>query len=293
MDKKQISIVLTLLLIILSFSGCTDNNVGETTDFSIISFKIEPSIITEGDTAILSWLVFGAETVSIDNGIENVSNNGSRILQPIENTTYILTASNNTKTLTATTQITVNAKPGDRNFEDDNETTPILQFEIDDFEDRLTVASVDPADLKWSEFNIVGDCNTSSLGTSVVAGDTITDCTGIIIISYKSTNTLIGTWTFSEVIPEIQFVKDDIDNKLIVASVSPSTLKWSDFTILTDCNSVQLYEEDEWLTVDNGHLSDDFGYVEIGDYFRNLKGDCTFSISHIDSNILIGTWEFT
>jgi hypothetical protein len=254
---------------------------------------VEPSIITEGETANLSWFVFSAQTVSIDNGIGTVSNTGSRIIQPTENTTYTLTTHNKTKTLNASTQIIVNQKSGEEDSENDTEINPTLQFEKDDVRDRLTLASVDPEGMKWSEFSIVGECNTSSLGTYVVVGDTIRDCSGIIIISYISTNTLVDTWTFSEVIPELQIVKDDIDNKLIVASVSPSNLKWSDFSIFTDCSTVQLYEESEWITVETGQLSDDFGYVEVGDYFRNLKGDCSISIRHIDSNTQIGIWDFT
>ncbi len=293
MDKKLISTVLMFLLLILSFSGCTDNNNEEINQFSITSFKVDPSIITEGETANLSWFVFSAQTVSIDNGIGTVSNTGSRIIQPTENSTYTLTAHNKTKTLNASTQIIVNQKSGEEDSENDTEITPTLQFEKDDVRDRLTLASVDPEGMKWSEFSIVGECNTSSLGTYVVVGDTIRDCSGIIIISYISTNTLVDTWTFSEVIPELQIVKDDIDNKLIVASVSPSNLKWSDFSIFTDCSTVQLYEESEWITVETGQLSDDFGYVEVGDYFRNLKGDCSISIRHIDSNTQIGTWDFT
>jgi hypothetical protein len=293
MDKKLISTVLMFLLLILSFSGCTDSNIEEITQFSITSFKVEPSIITEGETANLSWFVFSAQTVSIDNGIGTVSNTGSRIIQPTENTTYTLTTHNKTKTLNASTQIIVNQKSGEEDSENDTEINPTLQFEKDDVRDRLTLASVDPEGMKWSEFSIVGECNTSSLGTYVVVGDTIRDCSGIIIISYISTNTLVDTWTFSEVIPELQIVKDDIDNKLIVASVSPSNLKWSDFSIFTDCSTVQLYEESEWITVETGQLSDDFGYVEVGDYFRNLKGDCSISIRHIDSNTQIGIWDFT
>jgi hypothetical protein len=289
MDKKHLSIVLMLLLLMISFSGCTENNGGENLQFSITSFEVEPSIITEGEIANLSWVVLEAQTVSIDNGIGTVSNSGSRVIQPLETTTYMLTTSNKTKTLTATTQIIVYEKS------DDNSSivTPSFHLIKDDDEDTLVITSADPEGLKWSNFSIVGDCDISGLGTYVVPGDTITNCTGIIIISHIPTNTLIGSWTFSEVIPSIQFVKDDIDNKLIVASVSPSNLLWSEFSIFTNCSSVQFHEEDEWVNVNTGQLSGDFGYVKVGDYFRNLKGECSISIRHIDSNTLIGTWDFT
>ena len=289
MDKKQISIVLMLLLLVLSFGGCTENNVEEFPQFSITSFEVEPSIITEGENANLSWVVLEAQTVFIDKGIGTVSTSGSRIIQPSDTTTYTLTASNKTKTLTAPTQIIVN----ERSDNNSSIVSPSFQLVKNDDEDTLIITSIDPEGLEWSNFSIVGDCDLSSLGTYVDVGDTITNCTGIIIISHIPTNLLMGTWTFSEIIPSLQFVKDDIENTLIVASVSPSNLMWSEFSIFTNCSSVQFREEDEWITINTGQLSNDFGFVEVGDYFRNLKGECSISIRHIDSNTQIGSWDFT
>jgi len=196
MNKKTVFIGLTLLSLLLAFSGCTDMNVGEITQFSITKFEVKPTVINEGETANLSWLVLSAQTVSIDNGIGTVGNTGTRVIQPSETTTYTLTASNKTKTITATTQIIVNEKSDDGS-DDTSEQTPNMQLVRDNTNKKLTVASTSPNDLLWSDFEITGDCDSSGLGTNVIAGDTITDCSGTITIRHIPTNTLIGTWEFS------------------------------------------------------------------------------------------------
>lgn len=55
----------------------------------------------------------------------------------------------------------------------------------------------DTGDLKWEDIGISGDCDTSNLGTYVLAGDQITSCSGTITIRYIPTNTLLGSWEFT------------------------------------------------------------------------------------------------
>ena len=84
-------------------------------------------------------------------------------------------------------------------------STPSVQFVKDDVGNRLTVASADPGDLRWSDFNISTNLtsHTHSLSWSaadpVKAGDYIYDVTGkqTITIRYDPTNTLLGTWDFA------------------------------------------------------------------------------------------------
>ena len=118
MNKKLKAIGILLVYLIVGISGCLD--LGDVTKSSITSFNVEPSMISEGETANLSWVVMSAETVSIDNGIGNVSNIGERIIIPTETTVYTLTARNGTKTLTATTQIIV---VNNTNEVNDNDTS--------------------------------------------------------------------------------------------------------------------------------------------------------------------------
>jgi hypothetical protein len=191
MVKKLVFSGFICLFIVINMAGCVD--VGDIVQFSITSFEVKPAIITEGQTANLSWVVMSAQSVSIDHGIGNVANMGSRIIQPIETTTYTLTAVNGSQTRTATTQVIVNPKDGDSSQE-----TPSIQFVKDNLADKLTIASAQPSDLLWSDFVISGTCDSSGLGTYVVAGDQITGCSGTISLRYIPTNTLLGTWDFAD-----------------------------------------------------------------------------------------------
>jgi len=114
--NNSFKIAMIFLVITSTLSGCMDINVDEDiTKMSITSFNVEPDIIELGETAKLSWMVIGADTVSIDNEIGLVSLMGDTVIQPTETTTYVLTATNNTKSITANTKIIVN----ELNEEDD------------------------------------------------------------------------------------------------------------------------------------------------------------------------------
>ena len=124
MNKKLVTFGLMLVFLTVSFSGCSDldlGNLDEVTQFSITAFNVEPSLIEQGQTANLSWTVMSAQSVTIDQGIGNVSNIGHRIIMPAETTTYTITAVNKTKTLTATTQIIVTEATENEEEEDDNQ----------------------------------------------------------------------------------------------------------------------------------------------------------------------------
>jgi hypothetical protein len=75
MEKLAIVIGVCLLLTLSVFSGCEDINKN-IIPLSIISFTIEPNTINQGEHANLSWVVTGASSVIIDNGIGNVYSNG-------------------------------------------------------------------------------------------------------------------------------------------------------------------------------------------------------------------------
>ena len=122
MNKKLVTFGLMLVFLTVSFSGCSDldlGNLDEVTQFSITAFNVEPSLIEQGETANLSWTVMSAQSVIIDQGIGNVSNIGHRIIMPAETKTYTITAVNKTKTLTATTQIIVTEPTENEKEEDD------------------------------------------------------------------------------------------------------------------------------------------------------------------------------
>jgi hypothetical protein len=74
---------------------------------SITTFAINPSTITMGQSATLSWSVTGAASLSIDNGVGDVTNQRSFTVSPTTTTIYTLTAANPSGSTTATVQVTV------------------------------------------------------------------------------------------------------------------------------------------------------------------------------------------
>jgi hypothetical protein len=77
---------------------------------TIRTFEAAPSLISPGDTSVLSWTVADANTVTIDQGVGNVALTGSRTITPAATTIYTLIATNAAgATVTATAQVTVAA----------------------------------------------------------------------------------------------------------------------------------------------------------------------------------------
>src|SRR5581483_4875232 len=75
---------------------------------AIGSFSASPANITAGQSTTLSWSVSGATTISIDNGLGTVTGN-SKSVSPVQTTTYTLTATNSSGTISARVTVTVNA----------------------------------------------------------------------------------------------------------------------------------------------------------------------------------------
>jgi hypothetical protein len=73
----------------------------------IISFTATPSSIARGQSSILSWSIIGADSISIDQGIGTPSSYISQTVEPINTTTYTLTATNIVGSVTKTVPVTV------------------------------------------------------------------------------------------------------------------------------------------------------------------------------------------
>jgi len=73
----------------------------------ITFFEANPSNITEGNNATLSWSVSNATSVYIDHGIGQVNLNDSISVSPDSTTTYTITATNNIGTVTDSVTLTV------------------------------------------------------------------------------------------------------------------------------------------------------------------------------------------
>ena len=118
-----------VILLTVGLSGCNEETKETSNPMIIYNFQVTPTSIERGGTANLTWNVTGATTVSIDNNIGIVSLNGTRIIQPSQNTTYTLTATNVTDTVTATTEIIVeDITPTNNN--NDSKKVEILGYKV-------------------------------------------------------------------------------------------------------------------------------------------------------------------
>jgi hypothetical protein len=73
----------------------------------ITTFAVNPAIVAAGQNAVLGWVVTGAQTVSIDNGIGPVPLSGTMSVVPPATTTYTLTAVNAAGSNAVTATVTV------------------------------------------------------------------------------------------------------------------------------------------------------------------------------------------
>jgi hypothetical protein len=76
---------------------------------TIVRFDATPNSISTGQSATLTWIVQGATSVSINNGIGNVAASGSTTVSPTTTTTYTLTAVGPSGNVTANAVVTVGA----------------------------------------------------------------------------------------------------------------------------------------------------------------------------------------
>ncbi len=73
----------------------------------IIEFSSNPSAITAGGTSTLLWKVTGATSVSLDQGIGQVSAAGTRVVLPAKSTVYTISATNATGTVIKSSAIII------------------------------------------------------------------------------------------------------------------------------------------------------------------------------------------
>ncbi len=78
---------------------------------SITAFTASPATITQGSGSTLAWTVSGATSLSLDNGIGDVSGSSSHPVTPAATTTYTLTATNGFGSDTRTATVTVVPPP--------------------------------------------------------------------------------------------------------------------------------------------------------------------------------------
>jgi uncharacterized cupredoxin-like copper-binding protein len=126
---------------------------------TIVRFDATPNNITAGQSATLTWIVQGATSVSINNGIGNVAATGSTTVTPTATTTYTLTATGPAGTVTATATVTVGTGQAGN--------PQILRFEAN----PVSVQPGQPVTLSWATSG-ASTASISGVGTVTVNGST-------------------------------------------------------------------------------------------------------------------------
>jgi chitodextrinase len=101
----------------------------------ITSFTAAPASIVNGQSSTLSWNVSNATSVTIDNGVGNVTGTTSVTVRPATTTVYLLTATNSFGSATAQTSVTVTTEA----------TPPSMPTGL-----SVTVASYSQVNLSWA-----------------------------------------------------------------------------------------------------------------------------------------------
>jgi PKD repeat protein len=106
---KKLFVLASLLLI--TITGCVNiappPAAQPATPPVVVTFSANPTEIKTGGSATLLWNVTGATSVTIDQGIGNVTVADTKTVSPTKTTTYTLTATNSAGTKTESVTLTV------------------------------------------------------------------------------------------------------------------------------------------------------------------------------------------
>jgi len=163
---KYFSLFFAMIVLVLVV-GCN----GTTPITPIInSFLANPTSIIVGDSSNLSWSVTDATTVTIDQSVGSVASTGTTAVTPVTTTTYTLTATNASGSVTASVTVTVGAAFGSIDINsnpdgakvyldgaDTGQVTPIVLTNIDA---GIHVIKIDKHHYKiWEDVNFTVNAN--------------------------------------------------------------------------------------------------------------------------------------
>ncbi|HTS65214.1 MAG TPA: OmpA family protein [Candidatus Acidoferrales bacterium] len=161
----------------LSNSAVTRVSTTSPTSASIVRFDATPASIGAGQSSTLNWVVQGATSISINNGIGTVAATGSTTVSPTQTTTYTLTATGPAGTVTASATVTVGA-PGTGNPQ-------IIRYEAS----PLSIAPGGSSTLSWT---------TTGAATASISGVGDVPVNGSTTVSPTQTTTYTLTATSSD-----------------------------------------------------------------------------------------------
>ena len=193
----------------LSSSATTRVTSGTAASALIVRFDATPSSITAGQSSQLTWVVQGASSVSINNGVGNVAATGSTTVTPSATTTYTLTAVGPSGNVTATATVTVGpvvVVPG---------TPQIIRFEGS----PLNIQPGQQSTLSWT---------TSGATTVSISGVGSVTLNGSTTVSPAQTTTYTLSATSSDgktvTAPVTITVSTGTVPQIVVFVVTPSTI---------------------------------------------------------------------
>jgi len=218
---------LLLVLVIVACSlccGCIGNVNNPTSSdhvpMAIQEFIVTPRIIDAGMTANLSWNITGARSVSIDNGVGQVSLSGVSIVRPSATTTYVLTAENDTISITAQTQVIVRSGDGGDQI-DGGQVTPTVSMTSSPVAGAgvcsITIVYASSPAISWAStvkatLNCITNATTMGAshvrlpGTGSIAGGDLVSINGLaagsqysLTLTYKPTAGTMGTVTWNQI----------------------------------------------------------------------------------------------
>lgn len=240
---------------------------GGSTPPSINTFIAAPSSILSGQSSILSWNITGATSLSIDNGIGNVTGLTQRSVSPTSTTTYIISATNAFGTSTGQITVMVSGSTGAPTISSFNASPAVVApgsySTLSWVVDGATSLTLNPGAI-----NVTGQSNrnvgpisatttytlsaTNTNGTTT-ANVTVTVASGSLVItnndSYvqQSSTPVETTETFltvsGGVAPYTWAILDDGGSGAYITHISKLAIDWTGFDIyditvqVTDNNS--------------------------------------------------------
>ena len=181
-------------------------------------FAANPSAITEGQTAKLSWDISGATSVSIDQGIGDVALYGTREVSPAANTTYTITANNAIGSVTASTTVTV---------------TPTVPPVISGFTaSPNSIKAGQSATLQWNITKASSVAIDQGIGTVSASGTQTVSPTATTIYTLTANNsigsvTASATITVTGVVASPPVINYFTASPTTVDAGQPSVLNWN------------------------------------------------------------------
>jgi hypothetical protein len=159
------------------------------------SFDANPPSISADSSSTLTWNISGAASVSIDQGIGNVALTGSRAVAPSTTTTYTLTATNASGSITATCQVMVAGTPSTPSTPSVAGQPVVITFTAN----PSVIAYGNSSTLTWNVSNATSVTIDPGVGTFASSGSTVVMPAVTTIYALTASNAAGSTTSMAQV----------------------------------------------------------------------------------------------